>query len=59
LEPAAVPDPAPALTAPAPPARRAAAHAAHLAAASVPLAACAKGRHVIPAAVSEGVMEPV
>lgn len=30
-----------------------AAHAAHLAAASAPLAACAKERHVTPAAVSE------
>lgn len=32
---------------------QAAAHAAHLAAASAPLAACAKGRHVTRAAVSE------
>lgn len=32
---------------------QAVAHAAHLAAASAPLAVCAKGRHVTPAAVSE------
>lgn len=32
---------------------QAAAHAARPAAASAPLAACAKGRHVTPAAVSE------
>ncbi|KAL7401851.1 hypothetical protein ABVT39_005371 [Epinephelus coioides] len=68
VEPAPAEDPARALTAPAPPARRAAAHAAHLAAANVPLAAFAKGRRVTPAAVSEApvtlassalVMEPV
>merc|ERR1712002_1024981 len=53
LEPATVENPAPAKTAPAPLARRVAAHAVHLAAASAPLAACAKGRHVTPAAVSE------
>lgn len=53
MEPATAQETAPAKTVPAPAAKRAVAHAAHLAAASAPLAACAKGRHVTPAAVSE------
>ena len=53
LEPATAEDPALAQTAPAPPARRAAALVAHPAAPSAPLAACAKGRPATPAAVSE------
>ncbi|TMS05220.1 hypothetical protein E3U43_004470, partial [Larimichthys crocea] len=53
VEPATAGDPAIAKTVPAPPARRAAAHAAHPAAASAPLAACAKGKRATPAAVSE------
>ncbi|KAK5902680.1 hypothetical protein CesoFtcFv8_007914 [Champsocephalus esox] len=51
--PATAEDPALAQTAPAKAARRAAAHAAHPAAPNAPLAACAKGRLVTQAAVSE------
>merc|ERR1711915_877314 len=53
VEPAIAEDPASALIAPAPPARRAAANAVQLTAASAPPAVCAKERRATPAAVSD------